>query len=85
MQFEWDENKRATNLRKHGLDLMTGADLFDGRRVLTYPSPRANEARFATVGQLAEEFVAIVWTQRTSAVRLISLRRGERCGKKSVS
>jgi uncharacterized DUF497 family protein len=38
--FEWDENKREANLRKHGLDLMTGAELFDGRSVFTYPSSR---------------------------------------------
>jgi BrnA antitoxin of type II toxin-antitoxin system len=28
--FEWDEDKRAANRLKHGLDLLTGAELFAG-------------------------------------------------------
>jgi uncharacterized DUF497 family protein len=35
MKFEWDENKRDVNLRKHALDLIEGAVLFDGRPVYT--------------------------------------------------
>jgi uncharacterized DUF497 family protein len=41
MEFEWDENKRAANLAKHGLDLVTGTVLFDGRPRYTYVSPRS--------------------------------------------
>lgn len=81
MIFEWDSNKRAANLDKHGLDLTDGAAMFDGRRVFTYPSPRSDEQRHVTVGRLADVFVAVVWTQREAAVRLISFRRargGER-------
>jgi uncharacterized protein len=29
MQFEWDENKAAVNLAKHGLSFETGALVFD--------------------------------------------------------
>ncbi len=75
MNFEWDENKREANIAKHGLDLMTGACLFDGRRVYSYPSPRGEENRYVTVGLLAEELVAVVWTARETGIRLISLRR----------
>jgi uncharacterized DUF497 family protein len=75
LDFEWDENKREANLGKHGLDLMTGAALFDGRPVYTYPSPKDDEERYVTVGILAEEIVAVVWTERGTAIRLISLRR----------
>ena len=83
MLFEWDENKRETNLRKHGLDLMNGAELFDGRPVITYPSRRADEARFVTVGLLVDQFVAVVWTEREGAVRLISLRRARNAEKRA--
>jgi uncharacterized protein len=58
--FEWDENKREANLRKHGLDMLSGAELFDGRPVITYSSPRAGQPRFVTVGLSADEFVAVV-------------------------
>jgi uncharacterized DUF497 family protein len=75
MDFEWDERKRAINLAEHGLDLIDATPLFDGRQVFTYPSPRRGEERFVTVGQLANRFFAVVWTERARAVRLISFRR----------
>jgi hypothetical protein len=75
MVYEWDENKRETNAEKHGLDLLQGVGLFDGRSVYSYPSPRGDEQRFVTVGLLAETFVALVWIERGDAIRLISLRR----------
>ncbi len=75
MDFEWDEKKRATNLREHGLDLMDATRLFDGRPIYSYPSPRHGEERFVTVGLLVGKFFAVVWTERTKAIRLISFRR----------
>jgi uncharacterized DUF497 family protein len=75
MEFEWDEHKRAANLAKHGLDLLRGTVLFDGRPGYTYPSPRFGEQRYVTVALLDDEFVALVWTERGAATRLISLRR----------
>ncbi len=75
MLFEWDENKREANAAKHSLDLLEGIELFDGRPVYSYPSPRGDEQRTVTVGLLAGEFVALVWTERGEAIRLISLRR----------
>jgi uncharacterized DUF497 family protein len=75
MDFEWDEKKRATNLRVHGLDLMDATRLFDGRPVYSYPSTRHGEERFVTVGLLVGKFFAVVWTERTKAIRLISFRR----------
>jgi uncharacterized DUF497 family protein len=75
MDFEWDENKRLRNLRVHALDLMDATRLFDGRPVFSYPSPRRGEERFVTVGLMVGKFFAVVWTQRTNAIRLISFRR----------
>ena len=28
MQFEWDENKRGTNIIKHGFDFSRASDIF---------------------------------------------------------
>lgn len=73
--FEWDPNKRDSNIAKHGLDLALGAEMFDGRAAFTYPSPRNDEARQVTVGLLEDVMVAVVWVRRAGGVRLISLRR----------
>lgn len=75
MIFEWDATKRASNLTKHGLDLVRGAELFDGRPTYVYPSPRGGEARSVTVGLIMDHLVALVWTGRGDAIRMISLRR----------
>ena len=48
MDFEWDEDKRLANLRKHGLDFVDAEALFDGRLIYTHPSPRFEEQRFVT-------------------------------------
>lgn len=85
MLIEWDENKRQSNVRKHGFDLMRGAELFDGRPVVTYPSPRGGESRFVTIGLLVDQFVAVVWTQREDAVSTDLAEKGKKCREKSVS
>ena len=83
MLFEWDENKREANAGKHSLDLLDGIALFDGRAVYSYPSPRGDEQRSVTVGLLDGEFVALVWTERGEAIRLISLRRARDAEKRA--
>ena len=45
MEFEWDEDKRLSNLEKHGVDFFRARLLFDGRDSLILPSPHCNEAR----------------------------------------
>jgi uncharacterized protein len=67
VDFEWDETKRATNLRKHRLDFIDGAALFDGRPSYTYPSRRGREERFVSADLLADRFCAVVWTERAGS------------------
>jgi len=74
-RFEWDEAKREINRSRHKLDLVDATPLFDGRPVITFPSPRGAEARFVTVGPMGVKFYAAVWTLRGEAIRLISFRR----------
>lgn len=75
VRFSWDASKRESNLEKHGLDLLQGSDLFDGRPLVTYASARGDEARFVSVGLLRDQLVALVWLERDGGIRLISLRR----------
>ncbi len=75
MEFEWDEEKRLRTLRERGLDFREAAPFFDGRALYSYPSPRADEARFVSVGLVEQRFIAIVWMERDGARRIISMRR----------
>ena len=49
--------------------------LFDGRPVVSFPTPRNTEMRFISTGQIGAKFYSVVWTERGDAVRLISFRR----------
>ena len=82
MVFEWDEHKRESNLTKHKLDLADGMELFDGRPTISYPSTR-DEPRWITIGLIGTRTVAVVWTRRTDATRLISLRRARDAEKRA--
>jgi uncharacterized protein len=76
MNFEWDEEKRRTNLQKHGIDFLRAAKVFDGRPRLDAASPRAEENRIQTISQLEGRFVAVIWTERGGGtIRIISVRR----------
>ena len=74
MEFEWDENKRLVNLEKHGLDFRDVDLVFDDK-VAVVPSKHSSEERFLAIGLLEGRFVAIVYTLRGEAYRIISFRR----------
>lgn len=76
MEFTWDEAKREWVLAERGIDFLRVAfELFDGRPLLTVPTPRDEEDRFLSVGLIEGKFFAVVWTWRDNAVRIITARR----------
>jgi uncharacterized DUF497 family protein len=75
MEFEWFEEKRLQTLRERALDFRYVHDLFDGRTLYTYASPRSDEARFVSVGIVGQRCVAVVWMDRGGTRRIISMRR----------
>jgi uncharacterized DUF497 family protein len=75
MEFEWSEAKRLAVLRARQLDFIRGRDMFDGRPLYTAASPRDGEERSISVGRLNDRLVAIVWTRRENAIRIITMRR----------
>jgi uncharacterized protein len=75
MEFEWSEAKRLAVLDARRLDFLDGRRLFDGRPICTAPSPRSGEQRWVSIGELDGEMIAIVWTWRGAAVRIITMRK----------
>lgn len=76
MEFSWDESKLEWVLAERGLDfLLLASTLFDGRPILTVPTPRGNEERFLSVGPIEDRFFAVVWTWRDDTIRIITARR----------
>ncbi len=79
MEFEWDEAKRQANLAKHGLDFADAARL-DWTSANVEPDRRFDygEARFIAVGLLGDRLLAIAFTLRGTAVRVVSFRPASR-------
>jgi uncharacterized protein len=76
MQFEWDEAKRLSNLRKHGIDFIDIPAVFYGDTV-TVEDARYSyaEQRFVTFGLLQGRVVAVVHTDSDDLTRIISARK----------
>ena len=77
--FEWDEDKRLANIRKHGIDFADVAALFEGNTV-TIEDDRFDygERRFVTLGLLKGRVVVVVHTERDGVTRIISIRKATR-------
>jgi uncharacterized DUF497 family protein len=76
MWFTWDERKRRSNLREHGLDFRDAASVFEGP-TYTFEDDRFayQERRFATLGFLGDVAVSIVHTETSKVIRIISFRK----------
>ena len=79
MEFEWDERKARTNLRKHRVDFADAATVFEDRRAVTVADEDADEERCVTIGMdaLGRELV-VIYTVRGERIRIISARRATR-------
>ena len=76
MSFEFDPRKAIANLRKHGVSFAEAEPVLYDPCALTREDPDATgEPRYLTVGMGALGRVLMVcWTERGTAVRLISAR-----------
>jgi uncharacterized DUF497 family protein len=79
MEFEWDENKRLANIKKHGFDFARTLTIWEDGGVI---DPAATRVEGGELRQLAlgiagegEIVVAVVYTEREGVRRIISVRR----------
>ena len=75
MKFEWDEIKQRVNVVKHGIDFADAKDVFDDPAAYTLLSPnQSDERRYVTVGLMKGSLIAVIFTHRGEATRIISAR-----------
>ncbi len=77
MAYEWDANKAATNLSKHGVSFEEAKTVFDDPLYVDFydPDHSFGEHRFILLGQSAQGRVLFVsYMERNSSIRLISAR-----------
>ena len=83
-RFEWDESKRKTNLRKHGIDFVGIEKLFDGYTVTVEDATMDyGEHRFISLGILEGRTVVVVHTETEEEIRVISVRKATKHEEKS--
>ena len=75
--FEWDERKRASNLRNHDIDFHDAQRVIDGPTFIRQ-SDRQSETRYLVYGFLDQTEVVIICTFRGDNCRIISARRARR-------
>ena len=79
MRFAWDERKRLSNLRIHGLDFRDAPSVFDGSTFTIQDARFAyGEQLFLTLGFLGGIAVSIVHTETPDLIRIISFRKATR-------
>ena len=76
MRFEWDEDKRLTNIQKHGIDFVDIPQIFDDDTII-FEDTRFDygETRFIATGMLKGRVIVLAYTERGDTIRIISARK----------
>jgi uncharacterized DUF497 family protein len=77
LEFEWDEAKAASNLVKHGVPLAYATRVFLDAAVIDLDASRLGDAEFRrkAIGVIEGRVYTVVYTERSSVIRIISARR----------
>jgi uncharacterized DUF497 family protein len=82
MKYEWDENKRQSNIQKHGIDFVAAKEVFsDGERIETVDDRQDyGEERIQTIGYAKPGVLFVVYTYRNKSAtrRFISARKANK-------
>ena len=86
MKFDWDKNKRRSNLLKHRVDFTDAVGVFydviviDGAAITVEDPDHHDEQRFITIGRdfKLQTLVVVNAQHQCSSIRLISARRASR-------
>ena len=74
--FDWDPKKEEENVRRHGVDFTTASEIWDGSVFERVDDRRDyGEVRFVAFGEVEEQILAVVFTWRGMARRIISARK----------
>ena len=78
LRFEWDPQKAARNLAKHGVPFEEAATAFGDPlgRITSDPRHSVDEERFVLLGfSRWQRLLAVMFAERAQAIRIISARR----------
>lgn len=80
MLFTWDEKKRTSNIKRHGIDFARAAEIFAGP-TFTWEDSRFDygEQRWTTMGLCGSLVVVLVaHTETEEEIHVISIRKADK-------
>ena len=78
-KFEWDSDKDASNLAKHGITFAEAATIFDGPVFTLADESSPEEGRERSYGLInGITLICVIHTDRGEATRIISARKATR-------
>ena len=81
MEFEWNPDKAALNLEKHGISFPEAATVFNDPLSVTFldPDHSIGESRYIIIGiSRFGQLLVVAHTDREEKVRIISARKATR-------
>ena len=79
MEFEWDTDKAASNLRKHGINFAQATSVLKDETAMTIYDEHSLEDRYITIGMSDLcQLLVVVYTVRKKRIRLISARKANK-------
>jgi len=85
-EFQWDEEKAKSNLKKHGVSFEEGATIFNDPMIATIldPDHSKDEERFISIGMsVIRRLLTVIHMYRKDRLRLISARKATKAEKKN--
>jgi uncharacterized DUF497 family protein len=77
--YSWDEAKRKSNLRKHGLDFADACIVLEGNPHTAEDTRfHYDERRYNAYGYSHTNLVCVTYMERNNGIRIISFRRATR-------
>jgi len=78
LDFEYDNNKSTSNLKKHGINFISAQELWTDSELIELQVKSKDEPRFLVIGLIAKKHWSAVITYRGDAIRIISVRRSRK-------
>ena len=78
MDFEFDNAKSLSNVKKHGISFIEAQALWEDEDRAEIPGRRKEEDRYLVIGRIKEKHYSAVVTYRGQCIRIISVRRSRK-------
>ncbi len=78
LDFEYDNNKSTSNLKKHGIDFISAQELWTDSELIELQVKSKDEPRFLVIGLIEKKHWSAVITYHDDVLRIISVRRSRK-------